>query len=107
MKFTNQEFESIKSVIDHGGFYEIEIDSSEIPMTATEEAWETIAPVLTTGFEMAPSTIIHEPLAASEILSNTGPWGQVVVLIYRRGGKVTYKKLPSGRYEARVERDKD
>lgn len=94
MKFADEEFQSIKSVIDHGGFYEIEIDASEIPMTATEEAWETVAPVLTTGFEMAPSTIIHDPGMANEILSNIDTWGQVVVLIYRRGGKITDRKLP-------------
>ncbi|KQQ72389.1 hypothetical protein ASF70_12710 [Rhizobium sp. Leaf321] len=106
MQFADEEFESIMGVIDNGGFYEIEIDASEIPMTAREEAWENIAPNLTTGFEMKPTSMIGELSAANDILTKIDTWGQIVVLIYRRGGKITYKKLPNGRYDARVERPK-
>lgn len=104
MKLAAQEYQSIRGVIDNGGFYDIEIDASEIPMTAKEEAWEDIAPVLTTGFEMAPTTIIHDAVTANDILTKIETWGQIVVLIYRRGGKITYRKLPNGRYNAHVER---
>ncbi|MBY3215943.1 hypothetical protein HFO21_16505 [Rhizobium laguerreae] len=104
MKHAHEELQAILGVIEHGGIYTIEIDASEIPMTAVEEAWEDIAPVLTSGFEMPPSTVIHDPVAANEILTKVDTWGQIVVLVYRHGGRVIYRKRPSGRYEATVQR---
>jgi hypothetical protein len=105
MKYADEELEVIRGVIEHGGIYTIEIDASEIPMTEVEEAWDGIAPVLTSGFEMPPSTVIQDPVAANEILTKVDTWGQIVVLVYRSGGRIIYRKLHSGRYEASVSRE--
>jgi len=105
MKYADDELKVIRGVIEHGGIYTIEIDASEIPITEVEEAWDSIAPVLTSGFEMPPSTIIHDPVTANEILTKVDTWGQIVVLVYRSGGRIIYKKLQSGRFEATVCRE--
>ena len=104
MKYADEELEVVRGVIEHGGIYTIEIDASEIPMTEVEEAWDDIAPVLTSGFEIPPSTV-QDPVAANEILTKVDTWGQIVVLVYRSGGRIIYRKLPSGLYEASVSRE--
>jgi hypothetical protein len=102
VEFNEEEYEAIRGVIDHGGFYTVVIDAADIPMDARSEAFPAVAPVLSTGFEMPPSSIINEPISANEILTKVDTWGQVQVLIYKRGGKIVYRKLPDGRYEAKI-----
>ncbi|MBW8301626.1 MAG: hypothetical protein K0M60_18680 [Hydrogenophaga sp.] len=107
VKFLEDESNVIRSVIDNGGVYTITIDASDIPMDARTEAFPGVAPNLETGFELPPSSIIHDPVMANEILAKIDTWGQIQVLVYKRGGKIFYKKLPDGRYEATIERAKD
>ncbi|ENN83692.1 MULTISPECIES: hypothetical protein [Rhizobium] len=106
-KFLEEEFNVIRSVIDNGGVYTITIDASDIPVDARTETFPGVAPNLETGFELPPSSIIHDPVVANEILTKIDTWGQIQVLVYKRGGKIFYKKLPDGRYEATIERAKD
>jgi hypothetical protein len=52
---------------------------------------------------MPPSSLVDDDAAASEILRHVDTWGRVIVLAARAGGRITYRKLDNGRYEAVVQ----
>jgi hypothetical protein len=106
IKLAKGEHEAIQGVINSGGFYTIEIDADDIPLSPEDEKIPYIAENLITGFQHAPSTIVQDPKTALEVLRHMDTWGRMQVLIAHVGGKITYRKLPNGRFEAKVERAK-
>lgn len=93
----NGEWERFKK---DGGSIEFEIDREDISSTENFEKFATIAPDLTTGFELPPPRLIDTPELRALVNVYGSEWDHILCRIYLAGGKVIYKKLQSGKYEA-------
>ncbi|MBB3521009.1 MULTISPECIES: hypothetical protein [unclassified Rhizobium] len=91
----------IDNILANGGTYTLVIDASDIQMTSETEQWPDIAPNLTTGFEL-PLTPPTNPRDIALALRYGDVWGRELVKIGNKGGRVVYRKLPSGQYEAEI-----
>lgn len=88
--------------LSNGGNLIFEIDANDIDASGSFDKSPFMAPYLRTGFEVKPSPIIDDPAVGEQALIHGDPWTRIVTFTYRRDGTIVYKKLPSGRYEARV-----
>lgn len=86
----------------HGGTLIFEVDAEDIDSSRGFESSPLIQPYLESGFELKPSPIINEPREKAMLFLYGGSWTRVITRTYLDGGTITYKKLPSGRYEANV-----
>jgi hypothetical protein len=77
-------------------------DAKDIDSTGGFENAALIKPYLESGFELKPSPIIEAPENAAALFLYGGSWTRVITHTYPRGGSIVYRKLPSGRYEAKV-----
>lgn len=92
-----QEYENFKR---NGGSITFEIDPEDITQTRDFETNPSIQPKLTTGFELAPTTLIHSPELQAEIQVHGSQWDYILCRVYLTGGKVIYRQKPNGKYEA-------
>lgn len=92
-----QEYENFKK---NGGSITFEIDPEDITSTRDFETNPSIQPKLTTGFELAPTTLINSPELQAEIQVHGSQWDYILCRVYLSGGKVIYRKNPNGKYEA-------
>ena len=102
VQFTENDIKAIKEVWENGGSYVISVDEADIPMDDEAKAYH--GPNLETGFEMRPSTIIHSPKEAAEILARADGWTTVQVRTYQNGGVIIYRRLSPGQYESTIKR---
>lgn len=79
-----------------------EIDAADIDSTGGFESSTLIKPFLYSGFELKPSPIIEEPQERALLILYGGSWTRVIIHTYLNSGSIIYKKLPNGRYEAKV-----
>ncbi len=91
------EWENFKK---NGGAITFEIDPTDISSTQEFEEFPSIKPNLSTGFELPPTSLINAPELQALIQGHGSEWDHILCRIYLAGGKVVYKKLPSGKYEA-------
>lgn len=84
----------------NGGSLTFVIEAKDIDPSGSFENFELIKPYLYTGFELRPSSIIHEPKEAAQILVHGDSWTRVVTKVYRSGGTIIYKKLATGDFQA-------
>lgn len=91
----------IDNILVNGGTYTVIIDAADIQMTPATEQWPDIAPNLTTGFEL-PLTPPTNPRDTATVLLYGDLWGRELVKIGNKGGRVVYRKRPSGQYEADI-----
>ncbi|MFP5358436.1 MAG: hypothetical protein ACLGHI_08290 [Gammaproteobacteria bacterium] len=91
-----------KRFLSHGGDLTFEIGAADIDSSGGFESSPLIKPFLSSGFELKPSPIIAEPQEGALLLLYGGSWTHVVTHVYLNGGSIIYKKLSSGRYEAKV-----
>lgn len=91
------EWESFKK---NGGSIVFEIDADDVSSNAEFEKYPEIQSKLATGFELPPTTLIHSPELQALIGVHGSQWDYILCRVYIAGGKVIYRKLLSGKYEA-------
>lgn len=94
---TQQQYQDF---LTNGGSLTFVIGASDIASDNAFENFALIKPYLYTGFELRPSSIIHEPNEAAQIMVHGDPWARVVTTVYQQGGKIIYKKLSNGDFQA-------
>lgn len=100
MAVTGVTQEQYKKFLENGGKITFLIDGSDISKKQEFEEFPTIKPLLTTGFEIRPSTIIHSSDVYIDIMVHGDHWTRVSTFVYKHGGNIVYKKLEDGRYQA-------
>ena len=84
----------------NGGKISFEIDASDIKATKDFEKNPSIQSRLKTGFELPPTSLIESPELQALIRVHGSEWDYILCRIYLAGGKVIYKQLENGKYEA-------
>ena len=84
----------------NGGNISFEIDASDITTTKDFERNLSIQPSLKTGFELPPTSLIESPELQALIQVHGSAWDYIRCLIYLNSGKIIYKQLENGKYEA-------
>ena len=102
MVITGVDEASYRQFLSHGGELTFEIDAADIDATGGFEFAPLIQPFLSSSLELRPSPIIEDPNEGALLLLYGGSWTRVVTHTYLNDGSVIYKKLESGRYEAKV-----
>jgi len=100
MAITGITRDEYRQFVEKGGTVSVEIDAEDISKNRSFEQSPLIKPYLMTGFELRPSTVIHDPKVAAEIYLYGDDWTKVITTVYRNGGSIIYKKLPNGRFQA-------
>lgn len=95
--------EEYKHFLAHGGTLIFEIDADDIDSRGGFEDSPLVKPHLESGFELRPSQVIEDLPNTAALFLYGGSWTRVVTHTYLQGGTINYRKLPSGRYEAKVE----
>lgn len=103
MAITGVTEEEYKSYVAHGGTLRFEVEAFDIDPSGAFEKSPLIQPYLNSGFELKPSPVIEMPVNSAALFLYGGSWDRVIAHTYKNGGKIVYSKLPSGRYEAKVE----
>lgn len=80
-----------------GGEFSCNLDLSDLSHTDDIENWEFIKPNLQSGFELPPTSVLNGA-QIYEIRRYADAWANVVLTVYNAGGRITYRKLPSGEY---------
>jgi hypothetical protein len=91
-----------KTFLSSGGSLTFYLDAKDIDSSGGFESSPLISPYLSSGFELVPTPVIHEPIERGMLLFYGGSWERVIAHTYLNNGKIIYKKLPDGRYEAKV-----
>lgn len=102
MSITGVSHAEYEKFLSSGGELTFEMDASDISSSRDFENLPLIKPFLESGFELAPSPMISAPAERARLFLYGGSWTLVIVHVYQSGGKIIYKKLPSGKYEAKV-----
>lgn len=97
---TQEDREAITSILENGGSHTITLEEADVGMT--DEVRQALGNRLHTGFDLPPTSLIYLDKEATEILALSRGWTQIPVLVYRADGKIIYKRLPNGRYEAQI-----
>lgn len=102
MSITGVTEQHYRDFLSEGGSLTFEIDAIDIDSSGQFEKSPLIAPFLSSGFELKPTPIIENPKDSCRLLLYGDSWTRVITYAYKKGGSVIYKKLLSGRYEAKV-----
>ncbi len=102
MAITGINQEQWSSFIQEGGELIAEIDPEDISNDRSFEQVPSIAKKLKTGFEIPPSPIVYNTEIGDMIELLGEPWVHISAAVYRRGGSISYRLLPNGRYEAKM-----
>ena len=84
----------------NGGSITFEIDGTDISHDAAFENMPSLQPKLTTGFEIPPTPLIETADLQALIQVHGSEWDYILCRIYLAGGKVVYRQLSNGKYEA-------
>jgi hypothetical protein len=87
----------------HGGRVTVQLDREDFSKDAAFEQGPSIRPLLKSGFELPPTSLIYDESAAAKIYWYGDTWARAITHIYRNGGKIVYRKTDSGKYEATLE----
>lgn len=87
-----------------GGELVVEIDKEDI-VKGNEPAGEfeaspEIAARLESGFQLVPSEMMLTSEVVAAATQYGDDWTYVTIQVYSRGGTITYRKLPTGRFAA-------
>ncbi|URL57016.1 hypothetical protein IM816_10100 [Luteibacter flocculans] len=102
MAITGVTEDQYKLFVSSGGSLTFYLDAKDIDSGGGFESSPLISPYLSSGFELVPTPIIHNPSERGTLLLYGGSWERVIAHTYLNKGKIIYKKLPDGRYEAKV-----
>lgn len=100
MAVTGVSAQEYQDFFTNGGNVTYNIESNDISDNADFENFETIKPNLKTGFELPPSSVIHSLESQVEIIRYGTEWTKIVARVYRNDGKIIYKKLDNGSFQA-------
>lgn len=89
-----------RKFLNEGGQITFEIDAEDIERDKKFENIPQIKSLLSTGFELPPTSIIDDSRAVVQIWTYGEPWTIVLTDVYRKRGKIIYKRLISGKYQA-------
>lgn len=103
MPITGVTEDEYRHYVAHGGNLRFEMDARDLDPSGSFEKSPLIAPYLDSGFQVAPSPVIEMPQNAAALFLYGGSWDRVIAHTYLNGGRIVYKKLLSGRYEAVAE----
>jgi len=84
----------------NGGSITFEIDGTDISHDAAFEKLPSLQPQLTTGFEIPPTPLIETAELQALVQAHGSEWEYIFCRIYLAGGKVIYRQLGNGKYEA-------
>ncbi len=84
----------------NGGSVTFEIDGTDISYDAAFEKLPSLQAKLSTGFEIPPTPLIETAELQALIQVHGSEWDYILCRIYLAGGKVVYRKLGNGKYEA-------
>jgi hypothetical protein len=91
-----------RNFLENGGDLTFEIDAKDIDASGDFEKSPLIEPFLITGFQLQPTPLVNDPKERATLFFYGGSWTKVVVHTYANKGSIIYRKLSSGRYEAKV-----
>jgi hypothetical protein len=95
------DYKAYDEFISNGGEFECELDAEDIVSGGIEEIKKHIDPKkMESGFELPPPSNINNDNFAGAIYVLADEWGRKLTAIYRRGGKINYKRLLDGRFKA-------
>lgn len=83
-----------------GGTITFEIDATDISSDASFEKLPSLQSLLKTGFEIPPTPLIETAELRTLIQMHGSEWDYILCRIYLAGGKIIYRQLANGRYEA-------
>ena len=98
--YTEQKHAEWKDFKANGGSITFEIDVTDISHDAAFEESSSLQGKLTTGFEVPPTPLIETAELQALIKFHGSEWDYILCRIYLAGGKVVYRKLGNGKYEA-------
>jgi hypothetical protein len=93
----NKEYDRFKS---EGGDIVFTIDGTDISEKKEFEQFPSVIPKLQTGFELPPTTMIHAAELLAQIRVRGSEWDNILASVYLCGGKIIYKQIGGGKYEA-------
>ena len=96
---TSQQYEDFLS---DGGELTLTLDRSDFSRNGEFEHFPDLQDRLDTGFELPPPSLVEEPAARAHILVHGDQWSRTMVVVYSRGGRIVYRRLLGGRYEAKL-----
>lgn len=96
-KSKKEEFERFKN---EGGDIVFEIDGEDISSSREFESFPSIKPNLKSGFELPPTSMIEAPELQALISVYGSAWDYILARVYLSKGKVIYRQLNNGKYEA-------
>jgi hypothetical protein len=102
MVISNVTEEEYRSFLSEGGSLTFEIDVTDIELSGRLEQSPRIGPIISSSFGLQPSPVMENSKEVTQFLQHGDSWARVVAHVYKNGGSVIYKKLPTGRYEAKV-----
>ena len=91
-----------QNYLENGGSLTFEIDESDIDSTRGFEKSPLIKPYLHSRFELKPSPLVEGSKEEAQIFLYGDSWTRVITFTYKCGGSIVYRKLSSGRYEAKA-----
>jgi hypothetical protein len=100
MAITGVTEKQYKEFVENGGSITFVLDPTDLSPENAFESYTSIKPCLYTGFEMGPTLLIHDPKLAGDVYVHGASWDKVMAYVYRNGGKIIYKKLTSGKFQA-------
>lgn len=103
MAITGVTEEDYRHFVKHGGKLRFEMEAKDLDPSSSFEKSPLLAPYLEYGFELKPSPVIEMPQNSAALFLYGGSWDRVIAHTYLNGGRIVYKKLASGRYEAVAE----
>ncbi|HIE0651158.1 TPA: hypothetical protein ACXJNB_004318 [Serratia marcescens] len=85
----------------NGGTLVYEVDADEVDEgNPNFHELSTIKPLLSSGFELKPTTVIDDASAAACIVTYGGDWTRFIYRVYSKGGKVIYTQINKNSYRA-------
>jgi len=96
---TGQQYEAF---LRNGGELILTLDKTDFSKHGEFEQFPNLQDRLDTGFELPPDTIITDPAARMDIYTLGDQWSRTTTAVYSRGGRIIYRRLPDGRYEAKL-----
>ncbi len=102
MAITGVTKEKYQRFLEKGGSLSFQIYSSDIDSTGGFED-SLLKSQIESGFELKPTSLREGSVEEVQLLIYGEPWTQFVAHVYKHGGKIIYRKLPNGRYEAQAD----
>lgn len=102
MAITGVASQQYEDFLRNGGELTLTLDKTDFSKDGEFEQFPNLKDRLNSGFELPPSTIISDPSARMDIYTLGDQWTCTITAVYARGGRIIYRRLANGRYEAKL-----